>query len=274
MNAPSFILAAALLVAACAPLPSTTSEMSLRVMTYNIQYGGGNLDGIAEAIRASGAEVVALQEVDVHWSIRSNFVDQAKALAERLGMQARFAPIYQLPGETAGAPMREFGVALLSRYPIVAFTNHTLTRLSTQLPEGSVPTPQPGFLDATVDVHGTRVRVFNSHLDYRADPAVRRQQVTETLAIIGEPATPTLMFCDCNAGPDAPELQPLLARLRDTWAGSADPGLTYPSTVPVKRIDYALTSAHFRVRNARVPDTKASDHRPVVVDLVIDRSSD
>jgi len=274
MRRSPFSLFAIAMIAACAPLPSSTAEMSLRVMTYNIQYGGGNLDGTAEVIRASGAELVALQEVDVHWSARSNFADQATVLAERLGMQVRFAPIYQLPGESAAAPMREFGVALLSRYPVVAFTNHAITRLSTQQPEGTPPAPMPGFLDATVDVRGTHVRVFNTHLDYRADPAVRRQQVTEMLAIIGEPATPTLMFGDMNAGPDAPELQPLFARLRDSWGSSADPGLTYPATAPVKRIDYVLSSLQFRVHNARVPDSQASDHRPVVVDLVFNRSPD
>ena len=266
---PACLLAIAT-IAGCAPLRSATSERSLRVMTYNIQYGGGNLDGIAEAIRASAADVVALQEVDVHWSARSNFVDQTAALAARLGMQARFAPIYRLPGENASAPMREFGVALLSRHPIVAFANHSITRLSTQQPEGAPPAPMPGFLEATVDVRGTMVRVFNTHLDYRPDPAVRAQQVTESLAIIGDPATPTLMFGDLNAGPTAPELQPLFERLRDSWAVFADAGLTYPATAPVKRIDYVLASRHFRVRTARVPDTQASDHRPVVVDLVVD----
>lgn len=268
----SVSLLAIALIAACTHLPSRTSELTLRVMTYNIQYGGGNLDDIAETIRASAADVVALQEVDVHWSARSGFVDQAAALAARLGMQARFAPIYQLPGDNAAAPMREFGVALLSRYPIVAFANHTITRLSTQQPEGTPPAPMPGFLEATVDVRGTRVRVFNTHLDYRPDPAVRARQVTESLAIIGDPATPTLMFGDLNAGPTAPELQPLFERLRDSWAAFADPGLTYPATAPARRIDFVLTSRHFRVRTARVPGTQASDHRPVVVELVVDRA--
>lgn len=268
---PACLLAIAT-IAGCAPLRSVTPGRSLRVMTYNIQYGGGNLEGIAEAIRASAADVVALQEVDVHWSARSNFVDQAAALAARLGMQARFAPIYQLPGDNAAAPMREFGVALLSRYPIVAFANHTITRLSTQQPGGAPPAPMPGFLEAMVDVRGTMVRVFNTHLDYRPDPAVRARQVTESLAIIGDLATPTLMFGDLNAGPTAPELQPLFERLRDSWAAFAGPGLTYPATAPVRRIDFVLTSRHFRVSTARVPGTQASDHRPVVVDLVVDRS--
>lgn len=263
---------ASIATAACASLPSAPSGMSLRVMTYNIQYGGGNLDGIAETIRGAAADLVALQEVDAHWSARSGFVDQAAVLAERLGMQVRFAPIYQLPGDNASAPLREFGVALLSRYPIVGFTNHAITRLSTQT-DGAAPAPAPGLLEATVDVRGTQVRVFNTHLDYRPDPAVRRQQVTETLAIIGNPTTPTLLFGDMNAGPSAPELQPLFERLHDSWPASPDAGLTYPSTVPVKRIDYVLGSKHFRVQAARVPDSPASDHRPVVVDVVVDRMS-
>lgn len=267
-------MAASLAVAACASLRSSGGEIALRVMTYNIRYGGGNLDGIAESIRASAPDLVAIQEVDVRWNARSRFVDQATALAGRLGMQVRFAPIYSLPGASSAAPRREFGVALLSRYPIRSFTNHAITRLSTQS-EGAAPAPSPapapGFLEAAVDVRGTKIRVFNTHLDFRPDPAVRRAQVTEMLAFMGDAATPTLLFGDLNAGPEAPELQPLFGRLRDSWLVATDAGLSYPATAPVRRIDYVLTSAHFRVRIARVPDTRASDHRPVVVDLVFDR---
>ena len=266
------LLASVLVVAAsvsCAALPRTRSPLSLRVMTYNIQAGAGNLDGTAGAIRAAAPDVVALQEVDVHWSARSQFADEADSLAKLLGMQARFAHIYDLPGEGASSPAREYGVALLSRYPIVAFANHAITRHST-VNEGAAPASMPGFLEASIDVRGTRVRVFNTHLDYRSDPAVRRQQVAETIAIIGTPATPTLLFGDLNAGPDAAELQPLFARLHDSWRSvSTDAGLTYPAVAPVKRIDFVLTSPHFRAVGARVPDTQASDHRPVVVDLVV-----
>lgn len=242
--------------------------VGLRVMTYNIQAGGGNLDSIAAVIRSSGATLVALQEVDVHWDKRSGFADQATELAGKLGVQMRFAPIYRLPGADSASPPRQYGVALLSRYPIIAFTNHTITRLSTQSTNAS-PTPMPGFLEATIDVRGRRVRVFNTHLDYRGDPTVRRLQVSESLAIIGDAATPVLLFGDLNAVPTAPELQPLFARLHDGWPDIAGVGFTYPAVKPVRRIDYVLVSEHFRVIYARVPDTRASDHRPVVMDLLI-----
>jgi len=262
-------LAGTLALASCAhhPAPATPAQ-SLRVMTYNIQAGAGNLDGIADVIRSSGAEIVALQEVDVHWHARSGFADQAAVLADRLGMQVRFAPIYQLPGASASSPSREYGVALLSRHPIVAFTNHQITRLSTQA-DATAPTPMPGLLEAVVAVGSTRVRVFNTHFDYRADPSVRRRQVAETLSLIGSSAIPTLMFGDFNAGSDAPELAPLLARLHDTWTAAADAGYTYPSGTPAKRIDYILASAHFRSAASRVLDRRESDHRPVVADLVL-----
>jgi endonuclease/exonuclease/phosphatase family metal-dependent hydrolase len=255
---------------ACAHLPAAGSEIPLRVMTYNIRSGNGNLAGTADAIRAHSPDVVALQEVDVHWAERSNFVDQASTLGETLGMQVRFARIYQLAGARSEDPPREFGVALLSRFPILDWTIHFITRLSTQ-EENPQPAPLPGFLEAKLDIRGTAVRVFDTHLDYRADPRVRQQQVSEMLAYIGEPSAPTLLFGDLNAPPDAPEIQPLLERLHDAWPASAGPGLTDPADVPRKRIDYVLVSRHFRVRGATVPVTLASDHRPVVVDLVLTR---
>lgn len=59
------------------------------VMTFNIHHAQGtdgvlDLQRIADVIEASGADVVGLQEVDRHYSARSDWVDQAAALAELL----------------------------------------------------------------------------------------------------------------------------------------------------------------------------------------------
>jgi endonuclease/exonuclease/phosphatase family metal-dependent hydrolase len=239
-------------------------------MTYNIQYGGGDLGAIARTIRAANADLVALQEVDVHWSIRSAFADQAGELAHTLGMSARFAPIYQLESGDASAPPREFGVALLTRRPATAFTNHAITRLSTQA-VGAEPAPMPGFLEAVVEVGGVPVRVFNTHLDYRGDPSVRRRQVSEMLDIIRRSNDPVLLFGDLNATPEAPELQPLFHYLRDLWPAAQGAGHTFPSPSPVRRIDYVLASPHFELVSATIPQPEASDHRPMVMELRLRR---
>src|SRR5256885_15016364 len=94
---------------ACAHLPAAGSEIPLRVMTYNIRSGNGNLAGTAAAIRASAPDIVGLQEVDVHWAERSNFIDQATALGQQLQMQGRFARIYQVAGAQSQDSPPEFG---------------------------------------------------------------------------------------------------------------------------------------------------------------------
>ena len=262
------VVAVVLAFSSCTPLRTTRAGVPLRVMTWNIRSGNGNLDSTAAAIRAQEPDIVALQEVDVHWADRSAFADEVSELAAKLGLQARFAPIYVLPGVTPGAAPREFGVALLSRYPVVRFRNDTISRLSTQV-QNPGPAPAPGLLDALLDVDGHPVRVFNTHLDYRKDPAVRATQVRQMLGFIGDLSVPTLVFGDMNAAPDAPELQPLRTRLHDAWSGASGPGFTYPADAPRERIDYVLVSPQFSVRSVHVPDTQASDHRPVVAELTL-----
>ncbi|HEY0242195.1 MAG TPA: endonuclease/exonuclease/phosphatase family protein [Gemmatimonadaceae bacterium] len=250
------------LISACATAKGSLDQCTpFSVMSWNIAAGGGNLSRIAEKIGASSVDIAALQEVDVRWSERSAFVDQADSLAKLLNMSVRFAPIYRIPDTLRRS--REFGVAILSRYPIVTWRNHEITRLSTQQ-QNAAPAKAPGFLEVVIDVRGTKVRAFSTHLDYRADPHVRRMQVAEMLDVIHYAKMPTILAGDLNAPPDAPELKPLWM-LRDAapaWDGGAK---TYPAQSPAKRIDYVLVSDEFTVTGARVEATDASDHRPVIM---------
>ncbi len=283
MRRMSLLLAALLALSAsatpAAAIPGHAAprhDVPLRVMNYNVHTGIGSdgaldLARTAAVIRDSRADVVGLEEVDVHWAARSDFRDQARDLAGMLHMRVFFAPIYDLPPLTEGAPRRRYGVAVLSRFPILRAENHLLTRLSTQDPN-PVPAPAPGFAEAVVLARGVPVHVYVTHLDYRADPAVRELQVADTLRILGEDprGARQVLLGDFNAEPDAPELAPLWTRLSDAWT-AAEPGPTYPADVPAKRIDYVTVSAGVRARDAAVPDTLASDHRPVVADLSVRR---
>ncbi|GGV91569.1 metal-dependent hydrolase [Streptomyces gelaticus] len=277
------LVAAGLLGTALAPPAAAAREgqaraVPLRVATYNIHAGAGmdnvfDLDRQTAELRSLDADVIGLQEVDVHWGTRSQWRDLASELAERLGMQVSFAPVYSLDPETPGAPRREFGVAVLSRYRIVSAENHEITRLSTQVPN-PVPAPAPGFGEVVVRVKELPVHVYVTHLDYRADPSVRSAQVADTRRIMAEDQTSErspvrqILLGDFNAAPAAPELAPLWQELTD-----ADPGgPTYPAQDPVQRIDYvAVSKDSVRVRDAAVAETLASDHRPVVADLLLRR---
>ncbi|GAA0517866.1 metal-dependent hydrolase [Saccharopolyspora subtropica] len=238
-------------------------------LTFNIHAGIGvdgqlDLARTAAAITASGADVVGLQEVDVHWSARSRYADQVAELARRTGMHTFFAPIYDLDPEPGRIERRRYGVAVLSRFPMIRTENHLLTRLST-VEENPVPRPMPGFAEAVVAVPGGPVHVYVTHLDYRPDPAVRRIQVAETIDVLDQDRAGArqLLLGDFNAEPDAPEL----ARVRDGWSAANGPqgGHTYPAPEPVKRIDYVTCSDALRPTRAAVLDSPASDHLPVLV---------
>ncbi|MFI8093336.1 endonuclease/exonuclease/phosphatase family protein [Streptomyces sp. NPDC086080] len=270
------VLAAVLLATAAPATAAGTGShvppVPLRVATFNIHAGAGqdqvfDLDRTAAALRGLRADVIGLQEVDVHWGARSDFVDEARALAQKLRMRVFFAPIYDLEPAGPDAERRRFGVAVLSRYPVLHAENHEITRLSTQTP-APVPAPAPGFAEVVVDVRGARVHVYSTHLDHRADPSVRAAQVADMLAVLAADRGPKILVGDFNAEAGAPELAPLWHTLRDA---GPDGGGTYPAADPVKRIDLVTVSHGVRVTAARTVATEASDHRPVVTDLTVRR---
>ncbi|GAV10605.1 endonuclease/exonuclease/phosphatase family protein [Paenibacillus sp. NAIST15-1] len=67
----------------------STSQIALSVMSYNIRHGEGMdhmyaANRIVEVIRASGADIIGLQEVDRYYSARSNYEDTIAVLAEQI----------------------------------------------------------------------------------------------------------------------------------------------------------------------------------------------
>lgn len=95
-----------------------------------------------------------------------------------------------------------------------------------------------GDLDGTAEAiaalraDGLDVRVLNTHLDYRAEPAVRTQQVVALLAALETSSQPTVLLGDLNAPPDAPELAPLFARLANVWGDCTTCGCSHPADAP------------------------------------------
>ncbi len=290
--AAALVASTAALTAVATPSASASGQgrehpVALRVATYNIHAGAGednvfDLDRTAGEISSLNADMVGLQEVDVRWAARSQWRDTLQELGSRLHMQIAFAPIYDLDPLEAGKPRRQYGVALLSRYPIVSRENHEITRLSTQV-TNPLPAPAPGFLEAVVRIPGARTHVYVTHLDYRADPSVRQLQVADTRRILAQdpPGARQLLLGDFNAEPTAPELGPLWQSVHDAWVQApmtTGIGFTYPAAVPTKRIDFITTSPNIGAVTAAIPADDmartASDHRPMVATLQIPRGSE
>jgi endonuclease/exonuclease/phosphatase family metal-dependent hydrolase len=254
--------------AASGAAASPTGEFGqpLRAASFNIHHGVGvdgllNLERIATVIQDTHPDVIGLQEVDVHFGERSDFVDQAMWLADRLGLNVVFGANLDFDPLTPGAPRRQYGTALLSRYQIREWRNTLLPR-----PEGG---EQRGLLEAVIKVRGVPVRAFNTHLQHNSQ-VERLAQIAAIRAIVAQATESVVLVGDLNATPESPEISAITEDLADAWAeaGVGD-GFTYDSETPHARIDYVMTSSDIVARTAAVVTSDASDHLPVVADLVL-----
>ncbi|MFB6721499.1 endonuclease/exonuclease/phosphatase family protein [Kribbella sp. NPDC056345] len=238
----------------------------LTVMTYNIHHGAGvdavlDLERIAALIEQNGADVVGLQEVDRHWSARSNWVDQPAWFAKRLKMHYAYAANLDLPPLNPGEPRRQYGTAILSKYPIKDFSNTLLPRY----PTGE----QRGLAVATVKVRGAELRFANTHLTHNNN-AERLEQAQKVVELLGASEQATMLVGDLNARPNTPEMKILTDVLADTWVEvGVGPGYTIEASNPTARIDYLLHSPQLVPLKAAVPVSLASDHLPVVASFTL-----
>ena len=234
----------------------------LVLLTYNI-HGGIGVDGvldlgrIAEVVEASGAQVVALQEVDRHLRAQSRHEDQAGLLADRLGMHLAYAVCVDRGPGRPGGPPRQYGTALLATMPLVG--------PSTTLLPCFAGSEQRGLLDATVQVDGRELRVLGTHLQWdREDERVEQARVV--LDALDD--RPTVLLGDLNTEPGSPTHRLLAQRLVDAWAEVGEgTGHTWENDEPHRRIDYVWCGGGVRPVAARVLPSVASDHAALRVEV-------
>ncbi len=265
------------------------AEADLTVMTYNIRVGLGadgarqenephwRLEGIADVIRTSGADVVLLQEVDKNRE-RTNGVDQAAFLAEELDFEHRYAPAI----ETDDGQM--YGIAVLSRWPI---EDESVTQLFQ--PDYSDHEPEvPSYYSeqrlaqtVTIEAPFGSFTAINTHLGLTYEQRVRQLEELASIAEDQKADGPVVLGGDLNSQPDVPSLWPLRKQLRDVYlfhtnennlTSHMDIGdrLTFPSDEPARCIDYLFVSEdEFDVLSTDIPATTLSDHLPVVARLAL-----
>jgi endonuclease/exonuclease/phosphatase family metal-dependent hydrolase len=241
--------------------------LTVTVVSFNIHHGQGtdgvlDLARIARVIRASGAGIAGLQEVDRNFAGRSNWADQAAELAELLGWHVAYGANIDLDPPAPGRPRSQFGNAVLSRYPIARWQNTHLFR--------SPGEEQRGLLHTEVDVPGVPLHVYVTHLDPFSETD-RVQQAQQVVALVGD-NSPAVLLGDFNALPQTPEIGRLRAALTDTWTAAAGggPPAARPADAPAARIDYIFISQRLRAEwtSLCTDDPAASDHLPVVSRLV------
>lgn len=243
-------------------VPAASRGTPFRLLTHNIRHGERDdgridIDGVAEAIRRSRADVVALQEVD-RYQGRSGLVDQARWLADNLGMQAVFGP-------TIRRGFGNYGNLLLTRFPVIR--SRTVNLPGELEPRGAII--------ARLDVHGREVTVVVAHLGLSA--ADRAAQVRALADELRGEEGPMILMGDWNAATGDVEIDPLIdplvgPRFRDvlTEMGVEDRNTLRPrGGDPFAAIDHIFVSPDFAVLAAEVRGERVSDHQPVVAEVVL-----
>lgn len=221
----------------------------LRLLTYNIHHAEGldgkvDYDRIARVIRETKADLVALQEVDIHTQ-RTDRVDQARTIASKLGMHQVFGRAIHFQGG-------QYGLAVLSRWPILTHKVHALPYRINQEPRIALEThirPDKGIPELCF---------IDTHLCHLSE-TTRSEQVQRLLQIVPKNGPAEVILAgDFNARPDSSPMERLWGEGWRDLLGEHH------------GIDYLLApgASHWEVRSARIVDAPvASDHMPVFVEL-------
>lgn len=221
---------------------------SLIIMTYNIRHAKG-LDGkvdlhrILRDIQKSGADVIGLQEVD-RYVYRSSFQDQISELAAQLKMNAVFMPTIN------GGYLGQYGIAILSRYPIV--NSHKVS-----LPTEGEPR---GMLTAAMIVEGRKIEVTNLHLGLSKKE--RDEQVSFIINRLSSEKAASIVLGDFNMSSNARQMRGIETAYNE-WR-LTNPGRT---VIGGRQIDHIFTNLKVRPESVYTLKSDASDHLPVVAKI-------
>jgi vancomycin resistance protein VanJ len=225
----------------------------LTVMTYNLL--GSVLDPAPalQTIRASGADVIGLQELNPQI---------AQAIQRELATEYP----YQVLDPRRGTS----GVGTISRYPMRPAGE----------PFGGSWQGTPHVLD--LDFRGHTIKLVNGHATPRSMSgrnverwnADRRQDAEAVAELARRYAGPFIATTDLNATDQGVEYRSVTGQLQDAWRSAGwGPGHSW-SARPQRgwwfRIDYVFASRHFQVLSAEHGQWDGhSDHRPVIARLAL-----
>ncbi len=230
----------------------------LKIVSWNLHYGvtpgltGGpavDLDATADYIRAQDADVVLLQEVERGW-ILAGGTDLLEYLADSLHMYYVYA----------GAHDRQFGNAILSRYPI---TDPDMIRL----PYGAGPQGRSAIVGTVATSKGP-IQFVSVHLQHKDDDATRVAEVEALLAALA-PVPSRVVAGDFNDTPDSRAVALMLGAgytsAQDALWHEQD---TYVGSDFNARIDYQFLEG-VSATGFGIGDSGRSDHLNLTVTVAV-----
>lgn len=232
-----------------------------RILAYNIEGGIEGLDGVRAQVERFRPDVVVFSE----------------ARGEGHSPEIRRQLDSMFPGWSS---LRSGEVYIASRWPVAAhdaaplgpreripWLNRKMMRVTVEAPFGRFHVIGVHFRTA---VHGETIFNQRSHLaEYlHRTFSVREEQAADVLHWTSGLDGPVLLAGDFNTPPSGRIYSRIAARYGDSFRERGwGWGYTYPSRLPLLRIDYVFHSPEWRVTHCEVGPQPGSDHRPLFVEL-------
>ncbi|MGH8224433.1 MAG: endonuclease/exonuclease/phosphatase family protein [Woeseiaceae bacterium] len=243
----------------------------MRLLLYNIRYavgagasmhvplpGAGYILGnqnvlpeITNFIKSADPDIVGLIEVDTG-SIRSRKVNQAKVIAESLGMNSSFEIKYGESSINQLLPIiRKQGNAFLAAPRVHGEKFHYF---------------DTGIKRLIIELEMERFSVFLVHLSLKYRH--RHLQLRKLYDLIENAQKPVIVAGDFNTFWGENEIY-LFMRAAGLRSANTRGLPSYPSRSPRKELDFVLYQEGITVTGFQVPQVRFSDHLPLICDFEV-----
>ena len=229
----------------------------LKIVSWNI-WGGKNLPEIINVLKKENADIVCLQEVLAEEDGGNN---NAEVIALTLGYEWRYQSttlltpsVSYLLKEQGIEDNKQWGNAILSKYPVLRHDVHTLSENHKRI-----------ALEAIVNIAGSDIHIISTHLAHtnHSPSEIQINQAENLLKISTKEFS--IIAGDFNSTPETEVFQKMEEAMVNTQNTYSNNSYTYTSNSSgVKSvIDYIFCTKGGGVISSGVVNSKASDHLPI-----------
>ena len=227
-------------------------------MTFNIRgcknYLTNKKDykSIIDIIKKYNPDIIGLNEV--FGGIISNN-NQAKKISKELNYYSYF-------GKSTRVMFKKYGNAIISKYPII--NNEVINIPNPIIKKGNNLYEDRTILKSIVNVEAKNINIYLTHLGLNNDEQENGIKIINDIS-----SNNSIIMGDFNMEPT----NELLNYLKNNYISSdeylSDVRSSFPSTKPIKKLDYIFVSKDIKIIDSSIKQDIASDHLPYIIDIEI-----